>query len=98
MPTGLKGYQQLWSGCAAKPLERQFRPLGAATQPVISELSRERHQAPWRVERCAISMDFWYSCWSLTTSEDKSLCRQKNPSSRISMRTQLRKVSLEDAI
>jgi hypothetical protein len=56
MPTGLKGYQQLWSGCAAKPLERQFRPLGAATQPVISELSRERHQAPWRVERCAISM------------------------------------------
>ena len=34
MPTGLKGHQQLWSGCAAKPSERQSRPLGAATQPV----------------------------------------------------------------
>jgi len=41
MPTGLKGDQQLSSGCVAKLSERQSRPLGAAAQPVIIELSRE---------------------------------------------------------
>jgi hypothetical protein len=54
MPTGLKGHQQLSSGRVAKPSERQSRPLGAAAQLVIIELSRERHHAPWRVQRSAI--------------------------------------------
>jgi hypothetical protein len=70
MPTGLKGYQQLSSGCVARPSERQSRPLGAATQPVMIELSRERHHAPWRVERALALWDFWYSCWSLTLCVD----------------------------
>ena len=72
MPTGLKGHQQLSSGCVAKPSERQSRPLGAAAQPVIIELSRERHHAPWRVERALALWDFWYSCWSLTYFQHRS--------------------------
>ena len=56
MPTGLKGHQQLWSGCEAKPSERQSRPFGSGYAAGYIELSRKRHQATWRVERSAISM------------------------------------------
>src|ERR1035441_1394732 len=72
MPTGLKGHQQLWSGCEAKPSERQSRPFGSGYAAGYIELSRKRHHATWRVERSAISMGHYVPLLEFNRPQIKS--------------------------
>ena len=66
MPTGLKGHQQLWSGCAAKPSERQSRPLGAATQPVTLNCRANVTRRLGGLDEALSLWDITYLCWNLT--------------------------------
>src|SRR5664279_5688207 len=67
MPTGLKGHQQLWSGCAAKPSERQSRPLGAATQPVTLNCRANVTRRLGGLDEALSLWDITYLCWNLTS-------------------------------